>query len=83
MELPAFSLSIKKNNKKYSLTNTSYSWYTQNLLPFEGILHKYGVMHDKNLRLLIDGEHVHSSRDEFIEEFARLGNELSMEPYDR
>ena len=54
--------------------------YNQNLAPFEGVLHRYGVMHDKDLQLLIDGEHVHSSRDDYVEVFAKLGSQLNMEP---
>ena len=54
--------------------------YNQNLAPFEGVLRRYGVMHDKDLQLLIDGEHVHSSRDDYVEVFAKLGSQLNMEP---
>ena len=53
--------------------------YGYRLSQFESVLHKYGIMHQSDMRLVLEDEHVHSSRSGLTEMFTKLGNHLSME----
>jgi hypothetical protein len=46
--------------------------YARDLEPFEDVLRRYGVRRDDKLRLLTEGEHLHSSDPCYVEQFEQL-----------
>ena len=46
--------------------------YARDLSPFERIFRNYGVHRDDKLKLITEGEHLHSSGPEFQEQFEQL-----------
>jgi hypothetical protein len=46
--------------------------YAQDLEPFERILRQHGIKRDDRLRLVTEGEHLHSSQPEHQEQFEQL-----------
>lgn len=53
--------------------------YGQDLWPFEEILHDYRLRCSPDIRFVTEGEHVHSSSDEFGERFEELKYRLGVE----
>ena len=53
--------------------------YGEPLEPFEKILEDHGVYRDDSLRFLTEAEHVHSSSDQFFEQFSELQTRLGMD----
>ena len=49
------------------------------LLPFESILHSHGVPHKEMMPILSDAEHVHITREEYIQRLKTLKVSLGME----
>ncbi len=46
--------------------------YAEDLEPFEGVLRQAGVRRDEDLKLLTEGEHLHSSDPRFRDQFEQL-----------
>ncbi len=46
--------------------------YARDLTPFEEILRRYGIRRDDKLRLITEGEHLHSSEPRYREDFEQL-----------
>lgn len=46
--------------------------YARDLAPFEEILHRYGIPRDDKLKLITEGEHLHSSDPTYAEQFEQL-----------
>jgi hypothetical protein len=46
--------------------------YAHNLRPFEAVLERYAIVRDDQLRLITEGEHLHSTAPGYREEFDRL-----------
>jgi hypothetical protein len=46
--------------------------YAEDLEPFEGVLRQAGVRRDEGLKLLTEGEHLHSSDPRFRDQFEQL-----------
>jgi hypothetical protein len=46
--------------------------YAHDLSPFEAVLGRYGVERHDNLKLITEGEHLHSSAQHFLEQFEQL-----------
>jgi hypothetical protein len=46
--------------------------YAHELEPFEGIVRQFGLMRDDNLKLITEGEHLHSTDERFAGEFEQL-----------
>ena len=46
--------------------------YARDLAPFEQVMKRYGVRPDDKLRLITEGEHLHSSDPNFAEQFEQL-----------
>lgn len=55
--------------------------YAKNLRPFEQILERCGVRRDSSLRLLSEGEHLHSSASHHQDAFEQLCVRLGVEEY--
>jgi hypothetical protein len=53
--------------------------YGQNLTPFEHILEEHGILCSDELRFITEAEHVHSSSEEFMQEFEQLKTRLGMD----
>jgi len=53
--------------------------YGHDLTPFEGILADYGIKQDDNMKFITEAEHVHSSSDEFGDEFNQLAYRLGID----
>lgn len=53
--------------------------YGQNLQEFERILQDSGVPHSQDVQFITEAEHVHSSREEFIEQFDQLKYRLGLD----
>jgi hypothetical protein len=57
--------------------------YARDLKPFEAILIRAGVQRDDSMRLITEGEHLHSTDDRFADQFEQLCYRLSIgEPAD-
>jgi hypothetical protein len=52
--------------------------YAQDLEPFERILRQYGIPRDDQLKLITEGEHLHSSQPEQFEQFEQLACRLGV-----
>jgi hypothetical protein len=46
--------------------------YAQNLAPFEEILARYGVVRDDGLKLITEGEHLHSTDPNYLDAFEEM-----------
>ena len=46
--------------------------YGENLFPFEEVLFEHRLSHREELRFITEGEHVHSSTDEYAEQFRQM-----------
>jgi hypothetical protein len=46
--------------------------YARDLAPFEQILRSYGVQRDDKLKLITEGEHLHSTDPRYLEQFEQL-----------
>jgi hypothetical protein len=46
--------------------------YARDLAPFEGVLRRYGVRRDDRMKLITEGEHLHSSDPDYAEQFEQL-----------
>jgi hypothetical protein len=58
--------------------------YTRDLSPFEGILLELGIVRDDRLKLITEGEHLHSSDPRHFEQFEQLCCRLGIgEPAER
>lgn len=53
--------------------------YGEPLGPFEDVLESHGVRCHDSMRFITEAEHVHSSREEFIEQFDELRMRLGMD----
>ncbi len=53
--------------------------YGEQLRPYERILESYGVRCDDDLRFITEAEHVHSSSEDFVEQFEELKLRLGMD----
>jgi hypothetical protein len=53
--------------------------YGHDLEPFEGILRDHGLEQSETLRFITEAEHIHSSTDEFVEQFDELRYRLGVE----
>lgn len=53
--------------------------YGHDLTPFESILADYGIKQDDNMKFITEAEHVHSSSDEFGDEFNQLAYRLGID----
>jgi hypothetical protein len=49
------------------------------LQPYEKILHTYGVRPDDELKFITEAEHVHSSSEEYMQQFESLRTRLGMD----
>jgi hypothetical protein len=57
--------------------------YARDLKPFEAILDRAGVQRDDTMKLITEGEHLHSTDDRFADQFDQLCYRLSIgEPAD-
>ena len=56
--------------------------YGQDLTSYERILARHGIACDESLKLITEAEHVHSSSDEFTEQFEELRMRLGMDNSD-
>jgi hypothetical protein len=52
--------------------------YARDLSPFELILGRYGVRRDDKLRLITEGEHLHSSDPCYVEQFEQLCSRIGI-----
>lgn len=50
--------------------------YAHDLEPFEGILRQHGLMRDDNLKLITEGEHLHSTDDRYAQRFEQLSYQI-------
>ena len=53
--------------------------YAKSLLPFEKILHRHHILPSEAMPLLTDAEHVHITRDEYLQQFKTLQTALGMD----
>ena len=53
--------------------------YGQELRSYESILETYGVGSDEALRFITEAEHVHSSSEEYAQQFEELKMRLGMD----
>jgi hypothetical protein len=53
--------------------------YGQPLTRYEGILRRYGVERNDQIRFVTEAEHVHSSSDRFYQHFEELKMRLGMD----
>lgn len=53
--------------------------YGNELTPYEGVLIDHHVDCDENLRFITEAEHVHSTTDDFVEQFEELKMRLGMD----
>ena len=53
--------------------------YGSNLTPFEHILEEHGIYCSDELRFITEAEHVHSSSEEYMQEFEQLKTRLGMD----
>ena len=53
--------------------------YGNELTDYEDILHRYSVRCDEEMKFITEAEHVHSSSDEYLEQFEELKMRLGME----
>ena len=53
--------------------------YAEDTSPFEEVLRGYGLSCDERMKFITEGEHVHSSSDEFVEQFQDLQMRLGMD----
>ena len=51
----------------------------KSLSPFEKILHRHGIPRNETMKLLTDAEHVHITRDEYLQRFKTLQVVLGMD----
>ncbi|MEK6233869.1 MAG: hypothetical protein N2C14_04075, partial [Planctomycetales bacterium] len=56
--------------------------YADDLAPFEAVLKKYGLVRDDRMKFITEGEHVHSSTDDFQDRFQELQMRLGMDGSD-
>jgi hypothetical protein len=47
--------------------------YARDLEPFEDVLRQFGVRRDDGLKLITEGEHLHSTDAQYAEQFEQLG----------
>jgi hypothetical protein len=52
--------------------------YAKDLTPFEGVFRSAGVRRDDSLRLITEGEHMHSTDDRFLTPFEQLSYRLGV-----
>jgi hypothetical protein len=52
--------------------------YAHNLQPFECVLRSYGIARDDGLRLITEGEHLHTTDPRYVAEFDRLCQRLGI-----
>jgi hypothetical protein len=58
--------------------------YARDLTPFEDILRRYSISRDDKLKLITEGEHLHSSEPGYQEKFEQLCNRIGIgEPAER
>jgi hypothetical protein len=53
--------------------------YAHSLRSFERILKRYGIAYNNQLQFLTDAEHIHTTRDEYMQRFCELRTALGME----
>lgn len=53
--------------------------YARDMEPFERILQEFGVQRDDSLKLITEGEHMHSSDERFADEFTQLCTRVGVE----
>ncbi len=53
--------------------------YGQQLRPYEQVLENYGLDCDDSLKFITEAEHVHSSSDEYLQQFEELKMRLGMD----
>lgn len=53
--------------------------YAQDLEPFERILRQMSIVRDDCMKLIIDGEHLHSTEPKFLDEFEMLCYRMGIE----
>ena len=53
--------------------------YGSDLTPFEHVLEDHGIYCQDGLRFITEAEHVHSSNDEYVNQFEQLKNRLGMD----
>jgi hypothetical protein len=58
--------------------------YGRNLAPYEGVFRRFGVRRDDTLRLITEGEHLHSTDPRYADQFEQLCCRLGIgEPAER
>lgn len=72
---PSTPIEIQFDEHKLLIT------YSRDTKPLEAILERYGVSHDESLQLVTEGEHVHCSKQQFIDRFDDLRNAIGAEFY--
>ncbi len=53
--------------------------YGEDLKAYERVLQRYGVQRDDNLQFITEAEHVHSSSEEYLQQFEELKMRLGMD----
>jgi hypothetical protein len=53
--------------------------YTTNEKPFEKILAKHGIKQDESIRFITEAEHIHTTKDEYYQQFKKLKLRLGLE----
>lgn len=53
--------------------------YAHNVRPFEQVLQSYGLGRDDSMKLISEGEHLHLTEEQFIEQFNELKMRLGVE----
>lgn len=74
---PAVPLEVQFDEHKLLIV------YGRDLKPFEDVLHAHDVFPVQDLRFITEAEHVHSSKEEFVDQFDELKMRLGIDDYCR